>query len=129
MPVAAKWAYFDHELILSLGWSKQPRKWIQHAPEPAPLPFVPAPSPGEREELLARAHADGFLYLPRLLAAERLDALRAAVDQSLVKRGWRVDGRSDPALRLGGFSDFLGPQTAIHSGASHGAMPNRSVMP
>ena len=35
----------------------------------------------------------------------------------------------DPSLRLGGFSDFLGPPTAIHSGASHGAMPNRSVMP
>jgi hypothetical protein len=34
-----------------------------------------------------------------------------------------------PSLRLGGFSDFLGPETAIHSGAPHGAMPNRSVMP
>lgn len=34
-----------------------------------------------------------------------------------------------PSLRLGGFSDFLGPPTAIHSGTSHGAMPNRSVMP
>jgi hopanoid biosynthesis associated protein HpnK len=35
----------------------------------------------------------------------------------------------DPSIRLGGFSDFLGPPTAIHSGASHGAMPNRSAMP
>jgi hopanoid biosynthesis associated protein HpnK len=35
----------------------------------------------------------------------------------------------DPSVRLGGFSDFLEPLTAIHSGASHGAMPSRSVMP
>jgi hypothetical protein len=35
----------------------------------------------------------------------------------------------DSALRLGGFSDFLGLETIIHSGASHGAMPNRSLMP
>jgi hypothetical protein len=40
-----------------------------------------------------------------------------------------VAAARDPALRLGGFSDFLGPPTAIHSGASHGAMPNRSLMP
>jgi hopanoid biosynthesis associated protein HpnK len=35
----------------------------------------------------------------------------------------------DSALRLGGFSDFLGLETIIHSGASHGAMSNRSLMP
>ncbi|HYK80126.1 MAG TPA: hopanoid biosynthesis-associated protein HpnK [Micropepsaceae bacterium] len=35
----------------------------------------------------------------------------------------------DSALRLGGFSDFLGLETIIQSGASHGAMPNRSLMP
>jgi chitin disaccharide deacetylase len=35
----------------------------------------------------------------------------------------------DPSVRLGGFSDFLGLETIIHSGASHGAMPNRSLMP
>jgi len=35
----------------------------------------------------------------------------------------------DSALRLGGFSDFLVVQTAIRSGASHGAMPYRSLMP
>jgi hopanoid biosynthesis associated protein HpnK len=40
-----------------------------------------------------------------------------------------VTAARDPSLRLGGFSDFLGPETAIHSGASHGAMPNRSLMP
>lgn len=40
-----------------------------------------------------------------------------------------VAAARDPSIRLGGFSDFLGPPTVIHSGASHGAMPNRSVMP
>jgi hopanoid biosynthesis associated protein HpnK len=32
----------------------------------------------------------------------------------------------DSSLRLGGFGDFLGPATAC---ASHGAMPNRSLLP
>ena len=32
----------------------------------------------------------------------------------------------DSSLRLGGFGDFLGPETAH---ASHGAMPNRSLLP
>ena len=40
-----------------------------------------------------------------------------------------VAAACDPSVRRGGFSDFLGPPTAIHSGASHGAMPNRSLMP
>jgi len=40
-----------------------------------------------------------------------------------------VAASRDSGLRLGGFSDFLAPETAVHSGASHGAMPNRSLMP
>jgi hopanoid biosynthesis associated protein HpnK len=40
-----------------------------------------------------------------------------------------VAAAREPSLRLGGFSDFLGPESAIHSLASHGAMPSRSVMP
>jgi hopanoid biosynthesis associated protein HpnK len=40
-----------------------------------------------------------------------------------------VAAARDPSLRLGGFRDFLELETAIHSGASHGAMPNRSLMP
>ena len=51
---------------------------------------------------------------------EELDAL---MDHEIIAAS------RDPALRLGGFSDFLGPETIIHSGASHGAMPNRSLMP
>ena len=40
-----------------------------------------------------------------------------------------VAASRDPSLKLGGFSDFPGLETAIHSGASHGAMPSRSLMP
>jgi len=40
-----------------------------------------------------------------------------------------VAAARDSALRLGGFSDFWGLETTVHSGASHGAMPNRSLMP
>ena len=93
------------DLILALGWSKQPRAWTERVAEPVPTPFVPAPSPHDGDELVRRARSDGFLYLPRLLAAARLDALRAVVDLALTRRGWRVDGRSDPALRLGRWDD------------------------
>jgi ectoine hydroxylase-related dioxygenase (phytanoyl-CoA dioxygenase family) len=65
--------------------------------------FVPAPL--DDDERLRRARDDGFLYVPRLLAAARLDAMRAVLDEALVRRGWRVDGRSDPALRLGRWDD------------------------
>ncbi len=37
-----------------------------------------------------------------------------------------VAASRDSSLRLGGFGDFLGPETAR---ASHGAMPNRSLLP
>ena len=37
-----------------------------------------------------------------------------------------VAASRDSSLRLGGFGDFLGPATAC---ASHGAMPNRSLLP
>ena len=40
-----------------------------------------------------------------------------------------VAAARDSALRLGGSGDFLGLETTAHSGASHGAMPNRSLMP
>lgn len=40
-----------------------------------------------------------------------------------------VAAARDSAMRLGGFSDFLVLETTVHSGASHGAMPNRSLMP
>jgi ectoine hydroxylase-related dioxygenase (phytanoyl-CoA dioxygenase family) len=75
----------------------------QREPEPAPLPFAPAI--GEGDALVRRARDDGFLFMPRLLAATRLDAIRALIDAALARRGWRVDGRSDPALRLGRWDD------------------------
>jgi hypothetical protein len=37
-----------------------------------------------------------------------------------------VAASRDSSLRLGGFGDFLGPETAR---ASHSAMPNRSLLP
>jgi ectoine hydroxylase-related dioxygenase (phytanoyl-CoA dioxygenase family) len=69
------------------------------------------------DELVRRARVDGFLYLPRLLPPGRLDALRSLIDQALLQRGWRVNGRSDPALRLGRWDDvrwleFLGEVVA-----------------
>jgi hypothetical protein len=91
--------------ILALGWAKQARVLVERAPEPVPEPFAPAPWPLDPDEAARRARADGVLYLPRLLPAERLDDLRAVVDAALARRGWRVDGRSDPALRLGGWDD------------------------
>ncbi len=60
-------------------------------------PFTPA----TRETLRARAREDGFAYLPRVLDPGVLAPLRARVDHELAERGWLVDGRSDPALRLG----------------------------
>lgn len=70
----------------------------------APLrPLVPAPA--EPEARQARARADGFLYLRRLLPLTRLAPLRALVDAALIRRGWLVDGASDPALRLGRWDD------------------------
>src|SRR5215470_10932586 len=93
------------DLILALGWSKQPRVRIERAAQPGPAPFAPAPTVDERDELVRRARADGFVYMPRLLAADHLDPLRAVIDRALVRRGWRIDGRSDPALRLGRWDD------------------------
>lgn len=62
-------------------------------------------APRELDALRTRAAEDGFLYLPRLLPAERLVPLRAVVDAELASRGWVVDGRSDPAWRLGRWDD------------------------
>lgn len=77
---------------------------------PAPLPAMTADDP---DALRARAAADGFLYVPGLLPPERLTPLHAVVDAALARRGWVVDGVSDPALRLGRWDDarwveFLG---------------------
>ena len=56
-----------------------------------------------RDPAFARDH--GYLYVPRLLPAARLDPLRAILQGALERRGWLRDGRSDPALRLGGSED------------------------
>jgi hypothetical protein len=104
-------------LFLATGWSKQPRAWIERAPEPAPAPFVAAPPLGDGDALVRRAQEDGFLYLPRLLPSARLEEIRALIDGALARRGWRREGRSDPALRLGRWDDarwieFLGEVVA-----------------
>src|SRR5262249_46546021 len=93
------------DVILALGWSKQPRVRIDPAAEPGPVPFAPARPTDGADDVLRRARADGFLYMPRLLTADRLDPLRAVIDRALVRRGWRAHGRSDPALRLGRWDD------------------------
>jgi len=51
---------------------------------------------------------------------EEFDALMAA-DVVVASR--------DSSLRLGGFSDFLEPETTVRLAASHGSMPNRNLMP
>lgn len=62
---------------------------------------APADAAGRR----ARAAADGFLYLPGLVPTARIAPLARLVDDALARRGWSVDGHSDPALRLGGWDD------------------------
>jgi ectoine hydroxylase-related dioxygenase (phytanoyl-CoA dioxygenase family) len=66
-----------------------------------PLVAAPPDDDGRR----ARAHADGFLYVPGLLPPDRIAPVRAVVDAALVRRGWLVDGTSDPSLRLGRWDD------------------------
>ena len=51
---------------------------------------------------------------------EEFDALMAA-DVVVASR--------DSSLRLGGFSDFLEPETTVRLAASHGSVPNRNLMP
>jgi phytanoyl-CoA dioxygenase PhyH len=111
------------------------RAAIAHEDEPrpqaTPAPFLPSIAPrdgGDRDELVRRAQRDGYLFVPGLLPAARLDALRAVIDEALVKRGWRVDGRSDPALRLGSWDDarwiaFLGEVVASAAYRSLAAAP------
>ena len=58
--------------------------------------------------------APGYRY------REELEALQSA----------EVVGASrDNSLRLGGFSDFLASQTALHPGAVHAAISNRGLLP
>ena len=51
---------------------------------------------------------------------EEFDALMAAEI---------VTASRDSSLRLGGFSDFLDPETTVRPAASHGSLPNRNLMP
>jgi len=51
---------------------------------------------------------------------EEFDALMAAEV---------VAASRDSSLRLGGFSDFLDPETTVHPAASYGSVPNRNLMP
>jgi hypothetical protein len=62
-------------------------------------------SPASRDTLRERAREDGCAYLPRAISAAALAPLRELVDRTLVERGWLVDGRSDPELRLGRWDD------------------------
>ncbi len=58
--------------------------------------------------------APGYRY------REEFEALKSA----------EVIGASrDTSLRLGGFSDFLASQTALHPGAVHGAISNGGLLP
>src|SRR5260370_18782414 len=81
---------------------REPREMIMPG-VPAVTPFVAAAT--EAAALCRRAREDGFVYLPRLLPADRLSRLRSVVDTALTARGWVVNGRTDPALRLGGWDD------------------------
>jgi len=58
--------------------------------------------------------APGYRY------REEFDALMAAEI---------VAASRDSSLRLGGFCDFLDPETTLHPAASHGRVPNRNLMP
>lgn len=124
----------DLDAFLALGWSKQPRVHVVRLPDPPPVSATPpgprpfTPAPADPEERRRRAHADGFLYLPRLLPPERLAPLRAVIDRALVARGWLVDGRTDPSLRLGRWDDtrwlgFLQEVLPSHAYRELGAAP------
>jgi Phytanoyl-CoA dioxygenase (PhyH) len=84
------------------------------SPKATSIALVPmVTTPRGAEGLRDRALADGFVYVPQALPDHRLAPLRAVVDAALTTRGWVVDGRSDPALRLGRWDDsrwiaFLG---------------------
>jgi hypothetical protein len=67
------------------------------------VPLEPAPpDPASRR---AAAMRDGYLYVPGLVPARALEALRAVVDDALARRGWLRDGVSDPTLALGRWDD------------------------
>lgn len=69
------------------------------------MPFPLTATVRDPELLRARSRRDGYLYVPGLLPADRLTALRAVVDAALSRRGWLVDGKSDPSLRFGRWDD------------------------
>ncbi len=92
---------------VSSSWHMQARNVIERTE----LPLVAT----ERDEdaLRKRAERDGCVYVRGALPPERLAALCAVVDDALASRGWVVEGKSDPALRLGRWDDprwlaFLG---------------------
>ncbi len=96
-------------------------------------PTIMAPlvaAAAERAARRAQAQADGYLYRPQLVPAADLLPLRAAIDDALVRRGWVVDGASDPALGLGAWDDprwvdFLAeilPSAACRALALHPAL-------
>jgi hypothetical protein len=91
-----------------LEWLERSRSVVERVPA---HPLVATAPDGDA--IRTRADEDGFVFLPRLLPETRLAPLRALIDAELSRRGWVVDGRSDPALRFGRWNDtrwldFLG---------------------
>jgi hypothetical protein len=86
------------------------------------VPLVPAPADAASRR--AAAMRDGYLYVPGLVPADALDALRSVVDDALARRGWLRDGASDPALRLGRWDDprWLAFLTEILPSAAYRAL-------
>ena len=64
-----------------------------------------ADAPRDPAALRRLAQQDGYVYLAQLLPPERVDPLRMVVEAALEARRWVVDGRTDPALRLGRWDD------------------------
>jgi hypothetical protein len=90
--------------VVALDWLARNRVELERLDATPPSRrFVAVPS--EPASLHRRAHDDGFVYLPGALPAARLAPLRGVVDAALAARRWIVDGRSDPALRLGSWDD------------------------
>jgi hypothetical protein len=89
---------------VSLEWLSRTRVGVERLDATPPARPLSAAS-REAAALRAQADRDGFVFLPGLLPAARLAPLHARVDAALAARGWRVDGKSDPALGLGRWDD------------------------